>query len=76
MYVVTSPLPANCGDPSPPSDGDLEPYTSTSEGAEVNRVHLCQNGRPDVEEIVCSLIENGNQSMAVLVHLVKLKRNY
>ena len=45
---------ANCGDPSPPTDGYLEPYTSTSEGARVNRVHVCQNGQVETEEIVCN----------------------
>ena len=45
---------ANCGAPSPPSDGYLEPYTSTSEGARVNRVHVCQNGQVETEEIVCN----------------------
>jgi hypothetical protein len=46
-------MSVNCGDPSPPSDGYLEPYTSTIEGTEVNRVHVCQNGQLTVEEIVC-----------------------
>ena len=45
---------ANCGDPPPPSDGYLEPYTSTSEGARVNRVYICQNGQVETEEIVCN----------------------
>lgn len=45
---------ANCGEPSPPSDGYLEPHTSTSEGARVKRVHVCQNGQLEVEEIVCN----------------------
>ena len=46
---------ANCGDPSQPSDGYLEIYTSTSLGARVNIVHMCQNGLLATEEIVCSL---------------------
>ena len=46
---------ANCGDPSQPSDGYLETYTSTSLGARVNIVHVCQNGLLATEEIVCSL---------------------
>ena len=58
MHTVTifpsCTLAANCGDPSPPSDGYLEPYTSTSEGARVNRVHVCQNGQVETEEIVCN----------------------
>ena len=47
-------LAANCGDPPPPSDGYYEPYTSTSEGARVNRVHVCQNGQVETEEIICN----------------------
>ena len=45
---------ANCGDPSEPSDGYLESYTSTSLGARVNITHVCQNGLLATEEIVCS----------------------
>ena len=44
---------ANCGDPSPPSDGYIEPYTSTVEGAIVKVVHVRQDGHA-VDEIVCS----------------------
>ena len=50
-------MTANCGEPSPPSDGYLEPYTSTSEGATVSIVHVCQNGQLAIKEIVCSLEE-------------------
>jgi hypothetical protein len=46
-------MSVNCGDPFPPSDGYLEPYTTTIEGATVNRVHVCQNGQLAVEEVVC-----------------------
>ena len=49
-------LAANCGDPSPPPDSYLEPYTSTTEGARVNIVHVCQNGQLAVEETVCSSV--------------------
>ena len=45
---------ANCGDPSPPSDGYIDPYTSTSEGARINIVHVCQDGRTSIEGTVCS----------------------
>ena len=34
----------NCGDHLPPSDGFIEPYTSTVEGARVTTVHQCKNG--------------------------------
>ena len=44
----------NCGDPFPPLDGYLEPYTSTLEEAKVNVVHVCQDGQLAVEESVCS----------------------
>ena len=44
---------ANCGDPSSPSDGYVDQYTSTIEGARLNRVHVCQNRQLAVEEIVC-----------------------
>ena len=47
-------MTANCGDPSLPSEGYLEPYISTTEGARVNIVHMCQNGQQLVEEIVCN----------------------
>ena len=47
-------MSANCGDPSPPSDGYLNPYTSTLEGSRVNVVHVCQDGQQSNEEIVCS----------------------
>ena len=47
-------MSVNCGDPSPPSDGYLEPYTSTIEGARVNRVNVCQNGQLALEEITCN----------------------
>ena len=47
-------LSANCGDPPHPSDGYLEPYTSTIEGAKVNRVHLCQNGQLVTEDVFCN----------------------
>ena len=47
-------MAVNCGHPSPPSDGFLEPYTSTVEGAMVNRVHVCQNGQlSQTEQIIC-----------------------
>lgn len=46
-------LSANCDEPPPPSDGYLEPYTSTSDGARVNQVHMCQNGQLAVEVITC-----------------------
>ena len=47
---------ASCGDPLPPSNGYLEPYKSTTEGAKVKIVHVCQNlsGQLTIEEIVCS----------------------
>ena len=45
---------ANFGDPSQPSDGYLEPYTSTSLGTKVNAAHVFQNGLLATEEIVCS----------------------
>ena len=54
MIIIMSYMTANCGDPSPPSNGYLEPYTSTTEGARVNIVHVHQNGQLAVEEIVCS----------------------
>ena len=44
----------NCGDPSPPSDGYLEPYTSTTLGGSANIIHVCQNGQQSIEEIICS----------------------
>ena len=48
-------LLVNCGELSPPSDGYLEPYTSTYEGAKVNRVQVCQNGQQSqIEQIICS----------------------
>ena len=48
-------MTANCGDPSPHSDSYLEPYTSTIEGAIVNRIHVCQDGQKTVREIIfCS----------------------
>ena len=45
---------ANCGKPSPPSDGYIEPYTSTTEGARIYIVHMCQNGQLAFEIIICS----------------------
>ena len=54
IIIFPSCTAANCGDPPPPSDGYLEPYTSTIEGARVNRVHVCQNGQVETEEIVCN----------------------
>jgi hypothetical protein len=60
-YTINELLPcllsANCGDPSPPdpSDGYIEPYTSTVEGTVVNRVHVCENGQQSqAEQIICS----------------------
>jgi hypothetical protein len=60
-YTINELLPrllsANCGEPSPPSDGYIEPYTSTVEGAVVNRVHVCENGQQSwaqAEQISCS----------------------
>ena len=47
-------IAANCGDPSPPSDGYLQSYTSTSERTKVKVVHICQNSDPVIEEIVCT----------------------
>ena len=45
---------ANCGEPLPPFNGYLEPYTSTTEGTRVSRVHICQNGQQSIEEIICN----------------------
>ena len=44
----------NCGDPLPPSDGYLEPCSSTVEGAKVNKIHVCPDGQLAVEESIGS----------------------
>ena len=43
----------NCGDPLPPSNGFIEPCTSTVEGARVTTVHQCKNGERVSDELVC-----------------------
>ena len=42
------------GDPVPPFNGYIEAYTSTTEGARVNLVHLCTDGQRAIEELVCT----------------------
>ena len=68
----------NCGDPLPPSDGYLEPYSSTVEGAKVNRIHVCQDGQLAVEESICSShgqwkVFNGSNCTSISI---SSKKNY
>ena len=52
--IIVASLSADCGDPNLFPDGYVKPYTSTLEGARVNRVYVCHNGNKSSEEIACS----------------------
>ena len=45
----------NCGDPTPPFDGNIQPHNSTTVGARVNVIYTCKNGQQTIEEKVCTL---------------------